>query len=107
MEHGWQVRKGMVPRGGRAKGWELLIPNPKLKLIDQVREVLRVKHYVNRAHLHRILQSYLADYHGSRTHLGLDKDAPEPRRVQPLDNGIIVDFSEVGGLHHRFERRAA
>jgi Phage integrase, N-terminal SAM-like domain len=26
-------------------GQELVIPNPKLKLMDQVREVLRVKHY--------------------------------------------------------------
>jgi len=26
-------------------GQELVVPNPKLKLMDQVREVLRVKHY--------------------------------------------------------------
>jgi Phage integrase, N-terminal SAM-like domain len=30
------------------KGPELVIPNPKLKLMDQVREVLRVKHYAIR-----------------------------------------------------------
>jgi hypothetical protein len=41
VEHGAQGKKA---RGGRAKGWELVIPNPKLKLMDQVREVLRVKH---------------------------------------------------------------
>ncbi len=29
----------MVSRNSLAKGWELLIPNPKLKLMDQVREV--------------------------------------------------------------------
>jgi hypothetical protein len=28
----------------KSKGWELVIPNPKLKLVDQVREVVRVKH---------------------------------------------------------------
>ena len=33
---------------GAAKGRELVIPNPELKLLDQVREVLRVKHYAIR-----------------------------------------------------------
>ena len=53
----------------------------------------------NRAHLHRVLESYLEYYHGFRSHLGLDKDAPEPRRVQPPTEGKIVAFPEVGGLH--------
>jgi hypothetical protein len=30
---------------GRARGRDLVIPNPKLKLLDQVREVLRLRHY--------------------------------------------------------------
>lgn len=30
------------------KGVELVIPNPKLKLMDQVREVLRIRHYAIR-----------------------------------------------------------
>ena len=62
---------------------------------------------LNQAHLHRVLESYLAYYHGWRTHLGLDKDAPEPRRVQLPEEGKIVAFPEVGGLHYRYERRAA
>lgn len=62
---------------------------------------------VNRTHLYRLLQSYLTYYHGARTHLGLDKDAPEPRRAQQPQEGKIVAFPEVGGLHHRYERRAA
>jgi hypothetical protein len=37
MEHGGQGKKVMA-RGGLAKGWELVIPNPKLKLMDQVLE---------------------------------------------------------------------
>ncbi len=28
-----------------AKGFEAVIPNPKLKLLDQVREVMRLRHY--------------------------------------------------------------
>ena len=35
-------------RVASVKGLELVIPNPKLKLMDQVREVMRVKHYAIR-----------------------------------------------------------
>ena len=52
-------------------------------------------------------QSYVSYYHGARTHLALDKDAPEPRCVQPPEDGRVIEFPEVGGLHHRYERRAA
>lgn len=62
---------------------------------------------LRQGHLRRLLQSYFAYYHGWRTHLGLAKDAPEPRRVQPLGRGKIIAFPEVGGLQHRYERRAA
>ena len=46
-------------------------------------------------------------YHRSRTHLSLQKDTPESRPVQALEAGRIVAIPEVGGLHHRYERRAA
>ena len=58
-------------------------------------------------HLRRILTSYLDYYHEARTHLSLQKDAPTSRRVQPLAEGRVVSFPEVGGLHYRYERRAA
>ncbi len=58
------------------------------------------------AHRQAILRSYFAYYHRARTHLSLGKDAPDPRRVQPPSAGEIVAFPEVGGLHHRYERRA-
>ena len=58
-------------------------------------------------HLRRVLARYIAHYHGTRTHLSLEKDAPTPRRVQAPMEGRVVVFSEVGGLHHRYERRAA
>ena len=48
MEQRRQVKKVMAHGSGQAKVWELVIPNPKLKLMDQVREVLRVKHYAIR-----------------------------------------------------------
>ena len=58
-------------------------------------------------HLRRVLGEYFRYYHRSRTHLSLDKDCPEPRAVQPPGLGEVVEFPEVGGLHHRYERRAA
>jgi hypothetical protein len=42
----------------------------------------------------------------SRTHLSLNKGCPRPRRVQFPSEGNIMAFPEVGGLHHRYERRA-
>jgi putative transposase len=62
----------------------------------------------NERHLRRILSSYFQYHHDARTHLSLDKDCPRPRTVQPpLRGNNIVAFPEVGGLHHRYERRAA
>ncbi|HVI77253.1 MAG TPA: integrase core domain-containing protein, partial [Candidatus Acidoferrum sp.] len=61
----------------------------------------------NQASLSRHLRSFLDYYHGSRCHLALAKDTPEPRPVQPPDLGRIVSIPQVGGLHHRYERRAA
>ena len=58
-------------------------------------------------HLNRVLGEYFRYYHRSRTHLWLEKDCPEPRAVQPPGVGEVVEFPEVGGLHHRYERRAA
>jgi hypothetical protein len=37
----------------------------------------------------------------------LCKDAPEPRAKQPPDLGAVIEIAEIGGLHHRYERRAA
>jgi len=55
--------------------------------------------------LRRVLASYICYYHRSRLHLSLHKDSPDPRPVQSV--GRIVALPEVGGLHHRYERRAA
>ena len=57
--------------------------------------------------LRRTLRSYIEYYHDSRCHLALNKDSPEAREVQPPDKGGIVEIPKVGGLHHRYERRAA
>jgi putative transposase len=46
-------------------------------------------------------------YHRSRTHLSLSMDAPASRAVMSPETGEVLELPEVGGLHHRYERRAA
>ena len=76
------------------------------RLIGSIRrECLDHVVVLNRRHLVRLLKKYFVYYHHSRTHLGLAKDAPEPRAV--MSQGKIIAIPQVGGLHHRYERRAA
>ena len=47
-------------------------------------------------------------YHHNRTHLGLLKDTPFERQVQPEpENGKLIALPRVGGLHHRYEWKEA
>jgi putative transposase len=57
--------------------------------------------------LRTILKSYVAYYTNSRTHLSLGKDSPHPRPISPTDDGPVIAIPQLGGLHHRYERRAA
>src|SRR6266545_3154637 len=66
-----------------------------------------IEEVITENHLRRILKSYCQYYHLTRTHLALSNDAPEPRAKQPPDLGAVIEIAEVGGLHHRCERRAA
>ena len=61
----------------------------------------------NEAGVRKLMTRYGSYYEEARTHLALDKDAPIPRPVIPPGEGDIVAIPEVGGLHHRYGRRAA
>jgi putative transposase len=65
------------------------------------RECLNHVIIFNEHHLRGVL------FHKTRTHLSLDKDCPETRPVHRPAAGKIIAFSQVGGLHHCYERRAA
>ena len=58
-------------------------------------------------HLRRVLRSYFSYYHDWRTHLSLEMGCPEPRGIQCVEAGVVVEVPEVGGLHHHYERRTA
>jgi putative transposase len=78
------------------------------RLIGSVRrECLNHVLVLSERHLRRLLTRYFAYYHRARTHLSLEKDAPDVRPIERPEMGTVVQIPEVGGLHHRYVRRAA
>lgn len=61
---------------------------------------------LNERHVRRLLRAYLAYYNTARPHQSLRNDSPRGREVQSAGPGRIVTISEVGGLHHRYQRAA-
>ena len=100
----------------KAMGIEQILGTPRSpwqrayieRLIGSIRrECLDHMIVLNERSLKQHLLAYCAYYHRTRTHLSLAKNCPEPREVQPPEAGPIVSIQELGGLHHRYERRAA
>jgi transposase InsO family protein len=54
------------------------------------------------AHLRGVLKAYASYYNEVRTHLSLDKDAPDFRRAQKF--GRIAAIPILGGIHHQYVR---
>jgi transposase InsO family protein len=61
----------------------------------------------NERNLRRVLTEYIRYYNENRTHLGLEKDCPDPRAIEFPDSGPVQSEPMVGGLHHRYFRQAA
>ena len=78
------------------------------RLIGSIRRDL-LDHVVvmNEKHLRSLLKRYFGYCNGSRTHLSLEMDCPISRPEQESEVGEVVEIPQVGGLHHRYERRAA
>jgi hypothetical protein len=100
---GWKLIATAYDDGGLSGG-TLQRPALQQLLKDIAQGACR---YRRGLHLRRVLSAYFEYHHRSRTHLSLGKDCPEPRSVQPPSAGTVVAFPQVGGLHHRYERRAA
>lgn len=60
-------------------------------------------------HLRQLLRSYLRYYHEDRCHLSLEKNCPVRRQISRRSHprAKIIALPRVGGLHHRYEWRAA
>jgi hypothetical protein len=54
------------------------------------------------AQLRRVLKTYASYYNEIRTHLSLDKNAPDIQR--PHKRGAITAVPILGGLHHQYVR---
>ena len=77
------------------------------RLIGSIRrECLDHAIVFNELHLKRLLRDYFSYYHTARTHLALDKQCPEPRSVELPDQGTVISFPHVGGLHNEYRRAA-
>jgi putative transposase len=75
------------------------------RLIGSIRrELLDHVIVLNERHLRRILSAYLNYYHQARPHMGLGRNAPEPRAVERPERGRVVAEPMVGGLHHCYRR---
>lgn len=57
--------------------------------------------------LKRVLSEYVDYYNSVRTHLSLDKDAPNCREMKSPSDGKVISIRRVGGLHHEYTRLAA
>jgi putative transposase len=78
------------------------------RLIGSIRrECLNHVLVLGERHLRRTLTRYFSYYQQARTHLALDKDAPDFRTINRSEVGRIVQLAEVGGLQHRYIRQAA
>ena len=58
-------------------------------------------------HLLHLVRQHASYYNEDRPHMSLDGDAPVTRAVQPKEFGTVVALPRVGGLHHRYIRKAA
>jgi transposase InsO family protein len=78
------------------------------RVIGSIRRDFLDRHIIfNERHLRRVLTEYIRYYNENRTHLGLEKDCPEPRSIEHPDSGPIQSEPMVGRLHHRYYRQAA
>jgi transposase InsO family protein len=68
------------------------------------RELLDKIVVFNPTQLHRLVREFVRYYHEDRCHLGLGKDAPQPRGVTPPPSASarVVALPRVGGLQHRY-----
>ena len=110
-----EVRAGWNRAAGSGLESKVLVEFSRLPLLLYVERVIgTIRHecldhviIFNEAALYRQIKLFTAYYHESRTHRSIAKDSPESRAVQPPEQGRIVAVPQVGGLHHRYDRRAA
>jgi transposase InsO family protein len=85
-------------QNGIAERW---VGNCRKDLLDHVI-------VLNKRHLKRLINEYIAYYHDDRTHLGLNKETPAGRVATDgaKTSHRVVSMPWFGGLHHRYNLAA-
>jgi putative transposase len=111
-----EIFNAYVPQRIQHRGLEEVVTAPRSpwqnpyveRVIGSIRrECLDHVIVLNERHLKRVLSRYFDYDHHWRTHLSLSMDSPESRPVHLPAQGAVIEYPEVGGLHHHYERRAA
>ena len=91
------IRDGpTAPRSPWQNGYvERLIGSIRRECLDHI--IIR-----DESHLRRVLRAYAEYYNSARTHLGLEKNSPVPRK--PQAHGRLVSRPHLGGLHYEYAR---
>jgi len=71
------------------------------------RELLDHVIVLGQRHLLCLVRAHVAYYNQDRPHMSLEGDAPITRAIETASSGRVVALPRVGGLHHRYARRAA
>jgi transposase InsO family protein len=91
----------IAPRSPWQNGYaERLVGTFRRELTDQLI-------VLGERHLLRCAREYTKFYNEDRTHMSLEGDAPAGRADEPSEQGRVISLPRLGGLHHRYMRRAA
>jgi putative transposase len=91
----------IAPRSPWQNGYaERFVGTLRRELLDHV-IVLGARHLLG------LVRAYARYYNEDRPHMSLNGDAPVPRALEAAREGEVIALPRVGGLHHRYVRRAA
>lgn len=71
------------------------------------RELLDHVIVLGQRHLLRLVREHARYYNQDRPHMSLSGDAPAMRAVERPEAGKVIALPRIGGIHHRYVRRAA
>jgi transposase InsO family protein len=99
--------KGLVIREIRTTRWAPTMNAFAERLIGTLRrECFDHEIVLNQRHAQRLFGEFRNSYNQDRVHLALGNEAPDHRAIEPPDLGGVVVLPRLGGLHHRYSRRA-
>jgi putative transposase len=90
----------ITPRSPWQNGYaERFVGTLRRELLDHV--------VLGERHLLRLVRDHARYYNQDRPHMSLSGDAPARRDMEGPEMGKVIALPRVGGLHHRYVRRAA